>query len=77
MRLLMVISTLACRLASVLKDNRSQARITHSLEELVRQYLLQHVQGWGRQSDADKLQRDPAMRVATSSKKGYGGFTGR
>ncbi len=35
MRLLMVISTLACRLASVLKDNRSQARITHSLEELV------------------------------------------
>ncbi len=70
MRLLMVISTLACRLASVLKDNRSQARITHSLEELVRQYLLQHVQGWGRQSDADKLRRDPAMRVATSSKRG-------
>ncbi len=70
MRLLMVISTLACRLTSVLKDNRSQARITHSLEELVRQLLLQHVQRWGRQSDADKLRRDPAMRVATSSKRG-------
>ncbi len=70
MRLLMMASSLASRLATVLKDDRAPARITRSLEDLVRQYLLQHVQGWGRQSDVDKLRRDLAMRVATSSKKG-------
>ncbi len=70
MRLVMVITGIARRLASVLVDDRHPSRITHSLQELVRQLLLQHVQGWGRQTDADKLRRDPAMRVATSSNRG-------
>ena len=63
MQLVMVITGIARRLASVLVDDRHPSRITHSLQELVRQLLLQHVQGWGRQTDADKLRRDPAMRV--------------
>ena len=70
MRLLMVLASVVGRLASVLVDLRDPARITHSLQKLLRQFLLQHVQGWGRQADADSLRNDPALRVATSSKKG-------
>ena len=57
-------------------DVRDPARITRPLKELLRQFLLQHVQGWGRQLDADRLRKDPALRVAASSKRGLQALAG-
>ena len=72
MREVMEKTAVAERLASGIKDDRDPDRIRHTVPELLRQLLLQQVQGWGRQSDADKLREDGAMRVATASQRGMG-----
>ena len=76
MRMVMAITGVVGRLASVLVDLRDPARIRHGLAKLLRQFLLQHVQGWGRQVDADTLRSDPALRVAASSQKGMQALAG-
>ncbi len=66
----MTVTNVVNRLASMNVDNRDQDQIRHSLPELLQQLLLQYMQEWARQTDADRHRRDPAMRVDTSSKRG-------
>ena len=72
MRVVMDKAGVAERIAAGIKDDRDPDRIQHPLPDLLRQLLLQRVQGWGRQSDADKLREDGALRVATTSQRGIG-----
>ena len=53
-----------------LEDPRCPDRITHPLIELVRTELLLLAQGYRDQNDADRLRDDPALRLATSQRRG-------
>ena len=53
-----------------LRDSRDPARVTHPFIELLRTALLMLVQGWSDQSDVKLLRKDPALRLAVSSRRG-------
>lgn len=57
-------------LEGALVDRRNVERITHPFIELVRTVVLTQAQGWSRQRDIDWLRRDPAFRLAVSSRRG-------
>ena len=51
-------------------DSRDPARVKHPFMELLRTALLMLVQGWSDQSDVKLLRKDPALRLAVSSRRG-------
>ena len=51
---------------------RHPGSIRYSLAELLRTRLLLLGQGWRDQSDADRLRRDPSLRVASRTRRGTG-----
>ena len=57
-------------LARHLRDLRDPARVKHPFQELLRTAVLLLVQGWDGQSDVQLLRKDPALRLAVSSRRG-------
>ncbi len=53
-----------------LHDPRHPSSIRYPLSDLLRTRLLLLGQGWRDQSDADRLRRDPSLRVASQSRRG-------
>jgi len=51
-------------------DHRDRGRITHPLVEILRSRVFLIAQGWVDQDDADTLRRDPAFRLAVSTRTG-------
>ena len=76
MRALFSLTGVISRLATYLNDYRDPARISHSFEELLRQFFLLHAQGWVRQLDFHRMRDDPLLHVAASSKAGVGALNG-
>jgi hypothetical protein len=56
--------------AKHLTDPRAVDRVTHPQIELLRTALLLLTQGWSEQSDVELLRADPALRTATSNRRG-------
>lgn len=56
--------------AKHLTDPRAVDRVTHPQIELLRTALLLLTQGWSEQSDVELLRADPALRMATSNRRG-------
>jgi hypothetical protein len=53
-----------------LRDPRQPQLVTYLLADLLRTMLLLFAQGWRDQDDADALRLDPALRLATSGRRG-------
>ena len=53
-----------------LHDPRCPARLEYSLGTLLRSFLLMVMQGWGDQSDVERLRGDPLLAIASSSARG-------
>jgi len=52
------------RVAACFRDSRLPERVRHSLLELIRQRVYQIAAGYEDGNDADRLRRDPALKVA-------------
>ncbi|QGM22386.1 transposase [Spiribacter sp. 2438] len=53
-----------------LHDPRCPERVVHSLPELLREAVAMIAQGWGDQSDAQRLRDDPLLALAGSDRRG-------
>ncbi|TQE98532.1 MAG: hypothetical protein FKY71_13350 [Spiribacter salinus] len=59
-------------LAGRLHDARCPERVVHSLPELLRAAVAMIAQGWGDQSDAQRLHNDPLLALSGSDRRGVG-----
>ena len=57
-------------LSERLHDPRRQDRVEYDLATLLRSFVLMVVQGWGDQSDVERLRRDPLLAIASSQARG-------
>lgn len=55
---------IAKQLAAVIKDNRGQGRIDHTIEDMLKQRFVQICQGYADADDCDHLRDDPAFKTA-------------
>ena len=63
-------SGLISELTARLHEPRSPERIEYSLGTLIRSFVLMVMQGWGDQSDVERLRGDPLLAMASSEARG-------